>query len=201
MTEVSSCVREDGPNTNVVLRLCGTHVKGSLSTWTMLVKRVSLTGSPVERLEVKAWLNCQGLALWCEHNKISLQMVEKQLSSWCRGRIPAGCSEVEFVYMYIYVKEMWVSGAPQYCQPDSWRMTLKHLLLVTDFPGSSSKVEVVTRSSGGFTDVNSSSLAAVKSSRVLSVHSVAPAIYEIGVLQETLTLAHALGRRRVKNGS
>lgn len=96
---------------------------------------------------------------------------------------------------------MWVSGAPQYCQPDSWRMTLKHLLLVTDFPSSSSKVEVVTHSPGGFTDVNSSSLAAAKSSRVLSVCSVAPAIYESGVLQETLTLAHARGRRRVKNGS
>lgn len=56
MTEVSSGIREDGPSSNVVLRLCETHVSKSLPTSTMWVKIISLIASPVECLEVKAVL-------------------------------------------------------------------------------------------------------------------------------------------------
>lgn len=47
MTEVSSCIK-DGPSSNVVLRLCETHVNKSLPTSMTWVKIISLTASPVE---------------------------------------------------------------------------------------------------------------------------------------------------------
>lgn len=56
MTEVSSCIREEGPSRNVVFRLCETHVSESLPSSRIWVKIISLTASPVECLEVKALL-------------------------------------------------------------------------------------------------------------------------------------------------
>lgn len=56
MTEVSSCIGEEGPSSNVVLRLSETLVSESLPASTIWVEIISLTTSPVECLEVKALL-------------------------------------------------------------------------------------------------------------------------------------------------
>lgn len=144
------------------------HVSGSLPASMIWVKIISLTASPVECLEVKALLCLPKTGLYtsvCKWWRCSSPDRE--------GGFPTGCSQFEFLCRINSF--LAGSNAPQHCQLGIWKVSFDTSIASHGFSKWHQWGETSNACLDGFANVSSSSHAAAKSLRLLSVCYTAPA--------------------------